>query len=225
MNKIFDYYDNKIEFRIANNIYFEESIFKLYYCISNKKQMLPELSWYIKTDNNFIDNIKNKDNKRLLKKIIKNKEIKCDITNNVEDYINFHEILSNNLKKNHNTTPTHTLKEFLLLKDILKDNQLLFVVKDKNNIILGGTLLIKATNICWYTFYISKNINYEGQYCSIVYLFYTAVNEAKKNNVKYIDYGISTEDRGKELNMGLSDYKENSLGGISNSRFLFVSLK
>ena len=50
------------------------------------------------------------------------------------------------------------------------------------------------------------------QNCSIVYLFYTAVNEAKKNNVKYIDYGINTEDKGKELNMGLSDYKENSLG-------------
>ena len=57
---------------------------------------------------------------------------------------------------------------------------------------------------------------------SIIYLMYTISNDAKKENVKYIDYGISTENCGKLINNGLSDYKESSLCGISNYRYLFL---
>ena len=46
---------------------------------------------------------------------------------------------------------------------------------------------------------------------------------AKKENIKYIDYGISTENIGKNINMGLSSYKQESLGGISNYRITFIN--
>ena len=64
---------------------------------------------------------KNKDNKRLLKKMINNTNIRCYYTNNESDYIQFHNILVENLRKNHNTNPTHTKDELLSIKSILNE--------------------------------------------------------------------------------------------------------
>lgn len=222
IDKIFNYFNNQIEFRLANPIYFDESISKLYYLLSTKLKMIPELSWYINTDTNFLNNIKNKDNKRLIKKIISDSNIRCYCTKNENDYIEFHDILSINLNTNHTTSPTHTKNEFLLLKKNLDDKQLLFIVKNIENIILGGVYLIKATNQCWYIMYMSKNILFKQPNVSIMYIILTIINEAKKENVKYIDYGICTENQGLYLNIGLAEYKEDSLGGTSCSRYLFI---
>lgn len=45
---------------------------------------------------------------------------------------------------------------------------------------------------------------------------------AKKENVQYLDYGITTENNGILLNLGLSKFKQQSFGGESNSRYLFL---
>ena len=222
VDKFFQFYNNKIEFRLANNIYFENSIFNLYYLLSRKLNMKPELSWYIKTKNIFINNIKNKRNKNYLNKIINDNNISCFSTNQEDDYIKFYEILKNNLKTRYQSNPTHTLEEFLLVKKLLHDKQSLYIVKDENDIILGGVYIIKVTNQCWYTFYISKNINYLKPNSSILYIMNNISIDADKNNILYLDFGISTENRGQIINIGLSDYKENSLGGIPNTRNLFL---
>ena len=180
IDKIFNFYNENIEFRIANNIYFNESIFNLYYLLSNKLKMKSELSFYFKTNNIFINKISNKDNKRLLKKIINNSDINCYLTNNKIDYINYYKILEKNLKMRYNTKATHTLDEFLLIKDILNERQSLYIVKNKDDIILGGVYLIKATDICWYICYISKNIDFSGHNCSILYIIKTISEDAKK---------------------------------------------
>jgi hypothetical protein len=221
IDKIFEYYDNKIEFRIANDIYFEDSIYKLYYLLSQKNKIYLELSWYIKTNDDFIKNILHKRNKNSLIKSLKNTNIYCKVFEDDIDYENFYRILEKNLNINHNSKPTHSLEEFLKIKNILKDKQKLYLVKDKDKI-LGGVYVIKVTNQCWYTFYISRNIDLDKINMSVMYLMYTISNDAKNENIKYVDYGISTEDCGKLLNDGLSDFKESSLGGISNYRYLFL---
>jgi len=221
INKIFEYYDNKIEFRIANDIYFKESIYSLYFLLSQKNKIYTELSWYIRSDNNFIDSISHKRNKNYFLKILSNKDIICNYSDNEEDYINFYNILNKNLKINHDSNPTHSLDEFLKIKNLLKDKQRLYLVKNKNDI-LGGVYVIKVTDQCYYTFYISRNIDLDKSDVSIIYSMYKISEDAQKENVKYIDYGITTENYGKLINVGLSDYKESSLGGISNYRYLFL---
>jgi hypothetical protein len=225
IDKIFDFYNNNIEFRIANDIYFENSIFNLYYLLSNKLRIKPELSWYIKTEDTFINNVKNKRNKSYLSKMIDNEEMRCFSTNNDDDYMNYYNILKQNLKIRFNTEPTHTLDEFLSIKKILDTKQSLYIVKNKENTILGGVYIIKVTDICWYTFYISKNIDYKKPNMSILYIIHNISKDSEKEGVKYIDYGISTENKGELLNIGLSDYKESSLGGIPNSRYLFYKYR
>lgn len=220
LNKIFDYYSNNIEFRIANNIYFKESSFLLQYLLGKKLNINHELSWYIDTNEDFLTNIRNKANKKKLKRLIKN-NVKCKVTNNENDYIEYHKILSHMLLQNHNTQPTHSLKEFLKLKSILKTDQELYIYKE-NEKIYAGVYVIKVTKNCWYTFYISRNIDFSNSVQYLIYIMYTISLNAKKNGVKYLDYGICTENKGKNINEGLAIFKEDSLGGISNYRYLFL---
>lgn len=221
IDKIFEYYDNKIEFRLANDIYFKESCYSLYFLLSQKTKIYPELSWYINTENDFINNILHKRNRNNFKKSLLDENISCNYSDDLEDYNKFYNILKKNLNTNHNSEPTHSLEEFLKIKELLQDKQQLYLVKNKKDI-LGGVYVIKVTEQCWYTFYISRNIDLDKTNMSVMYLMYTISENAKKNNVKYVDFGISTEDRGKLINEGLSDYKESSLGGISNYRYLFL---
>jgi len=224
IDSIFNYYENKINFRLANDIYFDESIHILYYLLSRKLKMVPELSWYINTKDDFISKIKNKRNKKYLMNVINNSKLKCTITNDEEDYKQFYNILQKNLLTTHNSKPTHTLEEFIKLKNnILCDNSFLILCKDDQNLILGGVYVIKATKQCWYTFYISRNIDVKYRNISIIYIMYIISLLSNKENIKYIDYGISTENIGKTINLGLSEYKQESLGGISNYRINFIN--
>tara|TARA_R110001592_G_scaffold27387_9_gene101413 strand:+ start:13717 stop:14676 length:960 start_codon:yes stop_codon:yes gene_type:complete len=221
INKIFDYYDNQIEFRLANAIYFDESSFILQYLLSRKLNLKLELSWYINIENNFIDNIPEKSKKKAIKKIIKNNSLKCFIAKDENDYKEYHKILTELLNTRYKTNPTHNLKELLLLKEYLKEKQELYLVKE-NNIIIAGVYIIKVTNQCWYTVYMTRNINFKNSTIALMYILYHISNNAKSNNVKYLDYGICTEEQGKTINEGLSIFKEESLGGISNYRYLFL---
>jgi hypothetical protein len=220
LNLIFSYYDNKIEFRIPNSIYHEYSDNILLYLLGSKLKMCPELAWYISVEDDVINNIKNIRNKKSVIKMINNENYTCQKFTEKEDYISYYEILLKNLKEKYNTNPTHTLTEFLLLKEILLNNQSLYLVK-KENIIYGGVFVIKVTKNCWYTFYISKNIDINNN-MSIIYIMNKIKEDAKKENVKYIDYGITTENSGKILNKGLSEFKELSLCGKSTNRYLFL---
>ena len=100
LNEVLNYYHNKIEFRIANNIYFEDNIFMVYSLLGSKMRMVPELSWYIDTNDDMLNIIKNKSNKDYLLKMIKNDTIVCKKATTNEEYCYFHRMLSKTLKIN-----------------------------------------------------------------------------------------------------------------------------
>ena len=219
INLIFEYYDNKIEFRIANSIYNNANIEIIIYLLCRKLTIKPELAWYIDTNYNIVENIKNVRNKQILKKMINDNDIKCHVFVDNNDYIIFHNMLVKNLFDKHNSSPTHNLEEFLTFKNILLDKQCLYLCK-KQDILYGGVYVIKTNKKCWYTFYISKNYEIKNN-MSIAYLMEKIKLDAEKENVSYIDYGISTENCGKDLNIGLAEFKEFTLGGKPSCRYVF----
>ena len=216
---ILDYYDNKFECRLANNFYFDKDIFHIYYLLSQKLKMKLELSWYINLEKtNILKNIKNKYNKKKINQIIHDNDLQF-IKN--DEYNNFYKILYQNLYEKHSITPTHTFKELIELKNRLKNKQKLFLIK-KNNIIYSGVFVIEVTKQCWYTFYITRNIKIKDSGIYLIYLMSKICEEAKCRNIKYLDFGITTEKKGDNLNLGLSKFKQDSLSSMSNSRYLFV---
>ena len=185
---IFEYYDNKIEMRIANDIYFNNSQSSLIYLLQTKLNIKLELSWYIKTFN--INNIDNKFNKKQLNKIKNDITNIIYITDELTDYQDFYIILVATLKNKHNTKPTHTLEEFILLKNILKNKQKLCIVKN-NNIIIACIFFIEVTKNKYYSFYITKNYDCDKNFASscLLYIIDYFIKNIKPD---ILDFGIST---------------------------------
>lgn len=217
---IFQHYNNNIEFRIANAIYNSINNDVLLYLLGRKMQICPELAWYIDANYDIVENIKNNRNKQLFIKMLKDEKIECRKFARDEDYIDFYNMLSKNLHDKHNTCPTHKIDELITLKNLLLNKQSLYLLK-KNNTLYGGVYVIKANKNCWYTFYIAKNYDIKNN-MSIVYLMKQIQTDARNENVSYIDYGITTENCGETLNVGLSEFKEFTLGGKSSCRYTLL---
>ncbi len=121
-----------------------------------------------------------------------------------EDYESFWQILQDSLATGHNVNPVHTLAEIKLLAFRFPEHIQLFGAFQAGTM-MAGTVLYLSQNVC--------------------HLQYVAANEAGKRSgamdlitefligqyggpVRYLDFGISTEDNGWFLNRGLVDYKE-----------------
>lgn len=223
---IFKHYHEQIEFRLANPIYFSHNIDLLYWTLSTRLNMIPELAWHINTHKEL--EITNSFNLRMLNKLRKNPSVSCYHTDLDDDYSAFYEILYKSLKERHGVCPTHSLKEFMDLKERLTKKYVsLYLVKQSNNddgnndLILGGVFVVKVTTQCWYTFYICKNPD-TSNHAAIPLLMDTIRCDAYQSGVPYLDYGICTENSGQILNTGLGEFKMSSLGGKSSARYLFL---
>jgi len=130
------------------------------------------------------------------------------------DYKSYYEILETNLIK-HNSTPTHLLEEMQLLKTLLPKNYFLVTIY-LDNIMIAGIWLVLANSKTAHTFYIAQNYEYSN-FQPLTCIVLKIIEFLQKNNFKYLNFGISTENQGKFINSGLFEFKE-SFGGFGVSR-------
>lgn len=122
-----------------------------------------------------------------------------------EDIESFWYILNDNLSANHSTKPVHSIEELRILKTRFPLNIKLYVVKNFNNEIIGGTL-IYITDFVIHTQYISANE--EGKLTGALDLLFDFLINDRYTNYRYFDFGHSTENGGKTLNNALIFQKE-----------------
>lgn len=141
--------------------------------------------------------------KRGIKKGIKY-NLKVEKSDNIEEYW---KLLSNLLSEKYRTKPVHTIDEIQLLASRFPENIELYVVKNCDGAIIGGTLL-----------YISKSV-VKSQYIAsskecrdnggLDLLFSYLLDKYKQSSEhRYFDFGISVENGGLKLNNGLIHQKE-----------------
>lgn len=128
--------------------------------------------------------------------------IKIEESNEINIFWN---ILNDNLQANHATKPVHSAEELIKLKNLFPDNIRLYVAKDNNNNILGGTLIYEMGQTV-HTQYISATD--EGKKEGALDLLFDYLINDKYSEVKYFDFGHSTENGGKILNNALIFQKE-----------------
>lgn len=116
----------------------------------------------------------------------------------------WNEILVPNLYKNHNAKPVHSLKEIQNLHQKFSKNIRQFNVYHDDKIV-AGTTIFETKNVA-HSQYISGNSD-KGTLGSVDYLYYHLLNDVFKNK-RFFDFGISNENQGKNLNEGLSYWKE-----------------
>ncbi len=140
--------------------------------------------------------------KRGLKKA-KNNNIQ--ISENFKYISEYWEILKENLKEKHNTNPVHNIKEINDLYKKFPENIKGIFALDRDKI-TGGVILFIHKNVIHAQYIASSN---QGKTNSALdYVFDYAIRKFQLTNIKWFDFGISTENEGKYLNEGLYNFKK-----------------
>jgi len=123
-----------------------------------------------------------------------------------DDFESFWEILESQLKEKYKTKPTHTLQEIVSLQKKFSQNIKLYGAY-KDNKLLAGVVMYTNDSVA-HAQYISSS--QEGMHCNALDgLFeYLIRHYSDLESFRYFDFGISTENSGKNLNHGLIKFKE-----------------
>lgn len=130
----------------------------------------------------------------------------------------FYDMLCENLLK-HEASPVHTLEELNRLHfDILKDSAAMLGVFLGDRMLAAGWLFLFKNQGVAHTQYLCADSS-QNALSPMTFLYYSAIQYAKQLGCDYLSWGISTEDRGRVLNWGLTDSKEHfgSLHGVHRS--------
>lgn len=129
----------------------------------------------------------------------------------LEAYNLFIELENTVLESRHETKAVHTGSELKLLHDRFPENVRLFVAM-KDEAIVAGCVVFEYNNVI-HTQYMAAN-ELARQIGALDLTIATLISKYKENK-KWLDFGISTEDGGKILNEGLISQKE-GFGGRTN---------
>ncbi len=107
-----------------------------------------------------------------------------------DDMQRFYPILLAN-KAKFGTAPTHTLEELLLLQKLMPDSLKLFTA-ELEGLAVAGVLLFIANSRCAMNFYSMHLYEYRNYY-PVSVLLYHAGEWLKKQEIEYLDYGVSMD--------------------------------
>lgn len=141
---------------------------------------------------------------RLRKKCI-NKAQKYGVELGVsEDYDAFMHIVADLLKSKYRVEPTHTAQEMKLLAGRFPENIKLFTANQKGQM-LAGVIIYESKNVAHAQYGVSSDQGKEVGALDCIYDYLITEHYADK---RYFNFGISTENEGMYLNVGLAENKE-----------------
>lgn len=150
------------------------------------------------------------------------KSLKCGLSVVEDADINdFWPILEKKLKENHNAKPTHTLEEIKHLKNLYPSRIKLFGAY-KGSRLTAGVLVFLLNERVINCFYIAHDDHYQHMR-PLNLIFGYLMEWGRKNSFFYLDWGISTEDKGSIVNSELFRFKEGFGGhGALRESYLYV---
>lgn len=120
------------------------------------------------------------------------------------DFASFWALLVERLAARHGTTPTHSLAEIEILAGRFPQQIKLFVATQKSELCAGIVVFDCGNTV--HTQYISSSESGRAV-CAIDAIVDHLINRAYKDR-RWLDFGISTVNQGRDLNVGLSRQKE-----------------
>lgn len=122
------------------------------------------------------------------------------------DLAEFWKMLESNLIKRHNTFPTHTYNEILDLTNRFPEKIKLFSAFYEEKMI-AGVLVFILNNRVLNCFYICHDEKFQ-HLRPLNLVFSTLIQLGINEGFHFVDWGISTENKGKAVNQGLFKFKE-----------------
>ncbi|WP_258105037.1 GNAT family N-acetyltransferase [Marinoscillum sp. MHG1-6] len=121
------------------------------------------------------------------------------------DYDSFVSIVAKGLLK-HGVNPVHSAEELKLLTSRFPNNIKLYVCFDGDEMIAGALLFINPSII--HVQYLASTDEGKAVRAAEGLISYVVDMYKNQNEVRYFNFGISTENEGKKLNDGLIQFKE-----------------
>ena len=121
-----------------------------------------------------------------------------------QNFAHFHSVLSQTLREKYDLNPVHTVDEMKLLQGRFEENIKLFVAKNSNNEIIAGIWMFDFGHAV-HAQYIAASA--EGKEKGALDLLFLELIQNIYKDRKYFSFGISDEDTGRVLNVGLSNQK------------------
>lgn len=131
-------------------------------------------------------------------------------------------ILSENLRDRHNASPVHSLDEIKLLAGRFEKELKFYKLMYEGRVL--AAVVVFANRHVWHAQYICSNNNGRS-IGALDFLFDAIIKEARECNVRWFDFGISTEHNGFVLNSGLDSYKREFGSGSIIYKWMEWSLK
>ena len=118
----------------------------------------------------------------------------------------FWRILTDVLSVYHQTKPVHTFNEIKRLQALFPENIRLYTtLSGSPDHIVAGCVVYETTHVA-HVQYIAANA--EGRSLGALDLLFSVLRQSYAQRLRYLDFGISTEDQGRRLNAGLLFQKE-----------------
>jgi len=137
-------------------------------------------------------------------------------------YVEFHAMLSENLRAQHDVRPVHTEAELLDLRGRLADAQELWVARDADGAMVAGSWLIQHREGAWHTQYLACAEAGRPMRAQDV-LMDALVSHFRDEGAQTLSFGACTEDEGRTVNDGLLTFKTKFGGGaVTAATFRFA---
>lgn len=120
------------------------------------------------------------------------------------DYGRFWEILEDNLWTVHKLIPVHSLDEIRLLRSLFPWNIKMFCSFQGDEMV-AGVVIFETRNVAHAQYTATSE---KGRTCGALDLLFKRLLDKWYSDIMYFDFGVSTEDGGRYLNEGLTDFKE-----------------
>ena len=177
-----------------------------YFLYKNNYSCYSELNFYLDL-NNYRKNIVSqysKGKRRDYRYSLENNLVFCQLEK--ERIKEFYRVLQLNQKKL-NIKPVHTLDELMDLKYNRFEKNIYFYGVMYEDELIAGSMVFVFDDRVFHTQYLASNPKFLYMF-PMEFLITNLIQKAIERKIRFFSFGISTEQRGKYLNNGLSRFKE-----------------
>ena len=128
-----------------------------------------------------------------------------------EDFSEFWQIVEDLLAKKYNVKPVHTLEEISLLHSRFPSKIRCFVAS-LNNKVEAGIVVYETDTVAHAQYTEATDFGLSKGAVVLLYKYLIEYYHSQRFGIRYFDFGISNEDKGRYLNHSLISFKEDFAG-------------
>jgi hypothetical protein len=135
------------------------------------------------------------------------KAVKSVTVKETDQFEEYWDLLTINLKQKYNSEPTHNLQTFNELRSLLSAENIKLFGAFSNNRLIAGIVVFVYPPVAIHAQYIAYDLNFQNDRPLNAVINYI-IKWGTQNNFQYFNLGMGNEEAGRVINYGLFRFKE-----------------